>query len=137
MRSRGVDETGTVANDECPSTCEGSVMDFDALGVCEFAYINGDTGFFEINREIPLFLAYSGEAEAPGSLTVRLNAEGQLEVSADLFGITNFTAGYEITVIDFETYCQNFGKDLRDDPESINDVFAETYDIFSRLWLRY
>src|SRR5690606_37669486 len=96
-------------------TCTGDPMDFGSLGDCQFAYINGEEGFFQITGDNPLFLNYSGggAGDALGALTVRLDVNDDLEVSADLSGITNQIHAYEVIVTDNATFCETLSVDLR------------------------
>lgn len=54
-------------------TCIGDPMDFGDLGTCQFAYINGEEGFFQITGDNPLFLNYSGEGIGTAWVTLQLD----------------------------------------------------------------
>lgn len=124
-----VTQVGPASNNGCPEsgfTCEGNRYDFGNIADCQFAYINGNPGFINITGEIPLFLAYSGQnaQNSVGALTVRINAEGDLEISGDLTGIANVVTGFEITVTDGANYCENYSLDIRNNEDAISDAFS-------------
>ena len=108
-------------------TCTGTPMDFGSLGDCQFAYINGQEGFVTITGDNPLYLNVSGGggADALGALTVRLDDNDDLEVSADLDGITNQIHAYEVIVTDNATFCETLSVDLRSNPSVITDTFED------------